>query len=464
MDTEDMPDMGALSDELPHLEEEENEEVGTEVDAVALAESLLQGSQAFDDPNIDVVAGGSPLTNEAERRVETYSIPALEEILENRVPTFIVHKGAQSHARIPEFIGVARQVSQGKIGLGVAIRLPKHRPHRALAFLDGCGEIPLKIADPEIFAIPGSGFPLASVAQYASDYLYGDSIPGSPSAAWVTQVFDAQRSAGATVLLSATGWVSDQRPSTELSNLKAWIMESRGAIGPEESMIVNITLPSTWLSNPTLRALLAGEIVESNEKIWYIRVYWPVVSPRYGQLSDSAILDGYKELAVTAALEDKTIFFPNSGLTGWIGVALGAAGFSSGISWPEQAFAQQRIFGSQPNIPRAPRRERFFDPTVIHMLDRTTHTGMHGIANQITCTCRYCSELNSPPWNHGTSGLHHLIRNAHLTTKLSGSNKRLAALREAKRADTFVSNLSGASALSGAARPVHLKEWIRVLT
>lgn len=381
----------------------------------------------------------------------------LKDMLDGAVPMFVVHRSHRHARHLPELLSVARRRVRGKAGLGVAVRLPRMTPASARTFLDGCSAATMKIADPELFTLDGSDSPSEPYSKAHERYSWAGTIPTAPDPAWARQVLASQRDAGANVFLSASGWVPETNGRTQLAAAMAWVRTSRAEAG-NDPMFVNLTMSHKWLTDTTLRNALKQELVESNESLWWLRFYWPIVDPRYGQLVQAAILDGYKDLATTAALEDKVLVLPNSGLTGWMATVWGAQGFSTGTSWAEQMYGAQRRGGSVKGQPKPPPVELFFDRTVLHSVPYTDHLTMTGEPKHLRCRCRFCQRLGAMTnFDRPTADLHYLLTCAELTASLRGRRPGLEALRQVKAARTFNQALS--PALTGRARPLHLPVW-----
>lgn len=463
--------MPEFDDEFDEFDDEFEDEVepadeADEIDTEALARAVAESESVSDDPNIDTppVPGGSQLPDHAGSPMP--ELPSLSKILRGEVPTFLVHKSHQYTQRHPEVMGVARRVTQGRIGLGAVVRLPRMSPTAAKTFLDSCHHTSIRIADPEVHAIATTGSPAKPITpRHQQHYPWAKAIPTATAPqserdAWIAQVLDAQLSAGGNVLLSPTGWVAATQAHASLQAAMSWVAQTRNVVGADTPMFVNLTLAGEWLKTPPLRKMLLQEIVESNEPLWYIRVRWPIIEPRYGQLTDAAMLDGYKQLALTAALERKVLLLPNSGLTGWMATALGASGFSTGMSWPEQAFADERRFGSQPNQPRPPHAQRYFERSVLHPLLWTDAQNLANVQAHRTCQCRYCLSMRANTHTKELAGGHYLVRAARLLDELGSTNRRLEALRIVRAAQAFVAGLDGtANALPVKWQPRHLASW-----
>ncbi|GAA2735238.1 hypothetical protein GCM10009867_17090 [Pedococcus aerophilus] len=443
-----------------------------DVDTDAMRESSQAGDVVDASEETEIAAGDTATSDDQggaapRRRLTRLSAgppSSLRDMLEGHVPSFLVHRSHFNAEMLPELLTVARRQVAGRAGVGAVIRLSKMRPVKARAYLDLCASATMKVADPEIYALDGSGAPDTYSPATTAHHAWASSVPAAPDPAWIRQVLDAQADAGANVFLSATGWVSDTNGRTALAEAMDWVRATRAQLA-DEDMFVNLTLPSTWLTTKNLRDALKEELVESNEPLWWLRFYWPIVDPRYGQLHTPAILAGYRDLASTAAIEDKVLILPNSGLTGWAATAWGAQGFSTGMSWSEQMYGAQRRGGAVKGRPKPPRVERFFDRTILHSIPHAEHLALRGQPNHLTCGCRFCRRLAATiangTYHQPTADLHYLLECAQLTALLGGRRPGHTALREVRDAQTFIKALP--TALTGNLRPQHLDQWETLL-
>ena len=209
--------------------------------------------------------------------------------------------------------------------------------------------------------------------------------------------------------------------------------------------------------------MLINEIVESNERDWYLRFWWPEVPTRYGQLMDGSLLAGYKILAQECAIEDKHLYLPNTALTGWIGTALGAAGFSTGPAWPEQAFARQKIIAFKRTGPAPAPIPRIFDATVLHTMDHNEFLRIRPLAGHKDYATPFLDEIDSDGHSPELAGLHYVAAAGNLTAKLADNRPNVRAYRRSKRGADFDKGLAITDRLTGINRPLHLPEWMRLL-
>jgi hypothetical protein len=350
-------------------------------------------------------------------------------------------------------------------GLGTAaqIRLPGMSVVGAASFMARVAHVPVRIADPELWRVPSSGWPPAKpLNSNEVKWAYLSPIPPKVSAVWAKSVLDAQRDAGASVLLSTTGWLSEANAAKSLTAAMDWAAESRRQVG-DGPMWVNLTMDSKWLSDTSLRNALIDEIVESAERAWYLRFWWPEVNPRYGQLVDEALLRGYRELATATALEGKRVYLANSGLTGWVATALGAAGFSTGQGWGEQAFAAVRPMGSQKGAKRPPKIPRMFDSTALHTMDFNEYSRLRGMPKHREYSTPYSAEIDAAAHTAERASLHYLLAVGELTVGLNGTRPNFLAYKRTRRGQRFIDGLSPVDQLSGISKPLHLVPWMKLL-
>lgn len=390
---------------------------------------------------------------------------ARQAFIDGTQPLFAIHQSHSWQGFAPALRHVRR--ASPSVTSGVVVSLPKASPANAEKRLQQAADF--RIADPELWLANSSGFPGAETGKpkIATKYRWWASVPTHADATrprWVEKVLESQRHAGANVMLSTTSWVDGANARAGLADAMRWVSESRQQVG-SDPMFVNLAFDGAWLSNPSLRALLLDEIVESDEHLWYLRFYWPKMTVRYGQLTNSPLLDGYAELAAVAADEDKRLVLPNSGLTGWVTTAIGASGFSTGIGWPEQAFTPPIPGGGRKGQPPPPRKKRYFERTILHTVERTTHERLQRRAGHITCSCAYSASLTSgPTWDHNETGYHYLVCAAALTEALAvAPDRRIAARSLVAASQAFVGTLTGAGALLKDDVPRHLPLWHAML-
>lgn len=389
--------------------------------------------------------------------------PTLKRSLSAKVPLLIVTRSHQNAHRLPEVFDHMAAEHGKALGVGAQIRLPGMSEKGAQSFMSEVEHVPVRIADPELWRVPNSGWPSAKALNTTeSKWPYLTPVPAKVSGVWAKSVLDVQRDNGASVLLSATGWLSEANGTKSLASAMDWVTESRRLAG-SDPMWVNLTMDSKWLSDTSLRNALIDEIVESSERAWYLRFWWPEVKPRYGQLVDDSLLRGYRELATATAVEGKRIYLANSGLTGWVATALGASGFSTGQAWGEQAFAATRPMGSQKGAKRPPKIPRIFDSTVLHTMDFNEHSRLRGMPKHREYSTPYSAEIDLHGHTPERASLHYLLAVGELTASLNGTRPNFLAHKRARRGQKFIDGLSPVDQLNGISKPLHLQPWMKLL-
>lgn len=390
--------------------------------------------------------------------------PTPAEVLNGDVPTLIVHRSHAHAGTLPDLITRAAKTVGTKAAIGAATRLTRQPPSTAQGFLHSVRHAAVRIADPEIHTLNGPNqAPHAIPAQnVATWYPWAKEVPATPKKKWVGKVLDAQYEADASVFLSASGWVGTAGV-TELDTAMEWVRKSRKELA-DEQMFVNLTLHYNWLGNNKFREYLLAELVENPEKLWWIRVMWPKLTPtNYTQLRNADVLAGYRELARTAKAEGKVVFLPNSGGTGWLCTALGASGFSTGMSGTERAYEDKP---PQAGGAGNEEKKRYFDRTVLHTTQFPDHQKLVGHTGHLRCTCKYCRALSLGTWDKKDEQLHYLLNVAELTGQLGRDPKirQANALKLVQDAKTFVAGLPATEQLFGESAPNHLGTWETLLT
>jgi hypothetical protein len=382
-------------------------------------------------------------------------------------PILVVHKSHQQYQRLPELL----QILDGEVGdtvtLGASLNLPCQAAHRARQYFDQYPASVLKLADPAVFRHADQlGEPAKKNDQKHYRYMR-EPLPTSPDERWISELLNLQEDAGATALLTPTGVVDDADSGQELATAFDWVRSARQA-DPALPMFVNLTFSRYWLMNPRLRHRLLEELVESQERLWYLRFRWAVVKPPYSQQRNHDLLEGYKELAKVARVEGKVLLLPTSGLTGWLGTAWGASGFGTGMGPAEQGLAEKPAFRI-PAGSRRPRRHRYFERSLLHVVSLATHQSLVGTTDYITCRCPFCEELEAAnadldptTWAHDAAGLHYLVQSGRLLADLTAGAPQAEARKEVERAIDYDATLPPGS-VTGDDRPLHLQVWGQVL-
>jgi hypothetical protein len=212
-----------------------------------------------------------------------------------------------------------------------------------------------------------------------------------------------------------------------------------------------------WLCRPALLDALLTELIEKQQfDIWYIRVQWP--SKPWTQPTGKDLLAGYRRLAQVADDEGRRLLLPQTGLTGWLMLAWGAAGFGTGPFGSNQAFLAPSDFGKQPI-------ERYFERQLLHTVERTARSLLLADPAYGQCLCPYCRPLFSgAAWSHEYAGLHYLFNAGTLTAGVAPATAGRrgthgAVGRKVRAAQRFAAG----KALTGNSDPAHLRAWDQLL-
>jgi hypothetical protein len=398
---------------------------------------------------------------------------ALASILSPGSPLVLLQRSHQHSTFLPYVIADAIRRHRGNVNLGVVAPLPRMSPEGVERFFDGANGAEIRIADPEAFARADSfGNTLAAqrdgkpyVGPSTSRYwrYLSEPVPPGGTAAWVEQVVGEQRRVGANVLLTPGVWADPADADKALDTLRQHTAWAHATCNTTENLVVNITAPAAWLINERLRDKLLNELVDMDDDAFYLRFRWPLLVQPYGQLLDVEILDGYAEVCNVLDENDKALILPNTGLTGWMGLAWGGHGFSTGIGSGERAFADTRVI----KIGRRPRPEptrRTLATPILHVTDVLTAERIERLPNVQACNCPFCKaqrQLPSGQFDKGLAGAHYLRSVIDLVADISRHprGRRVAARRIVRDARAVVANSSSAVPLTDNNDPRHLPLW-----
>lgn len=373
-------------------------------------------------------------------------------------PVFLLHRsyraGADFNMLANEVVSVAGNAAE----LGVVASLVYQGPTETRRILRAAHGYSIKIADHELHHHSAhGGTPSPSNLRQAT-YL-STTIPTSPDRGYIDTILNAQRNAGANVLLTPTGRVSEANGEQTLRAAMRWVTATR-ATAPAEPLLVSLTLEHSWLADPQLREVLLNEVVDSREPNWYIRVRWAASRHTAGQLAERNLLEGYKHLSQVMESENKLLLLPQTGLAGWLMGAFGARGFSVGTGGPQQAYANPVVI-RRAGTPRPPIR-RYFEPSLLHTIQADTRDRLAAQSGYGECTCTYCDGLvrgiirSQNLWSPRAT--HHMVVSlAKLQSSPAPSGRRAEVRRvvtAARAADAGVN-----PPLRGDDRPLHLSVW-----
>ena len=283
-------------------------------------------------------------------------------------------------------------------------------------------------------------------------HLPGGAVP-------VADLLDMQRERGANLLLTS-GRALDQSEARDSAAAACDEGDDAlAALKPGERLALNLTVSAEWLCRPALLNTLLTELIEKQQfDTWYIRVQWP--SKPWTQPTDENLLAGYRKLAQVADDEDRRILLPQTGLTGWLMLAWGAAGFGTGPFGSNQAFLEPSACGKPAartvlRAAAAPFRGAHRPPPD-HQRPAVLPVHMPVLPALLAGT--------AAAWSHKYAGLHYQYSAGLLTARTApaaaGRCGPHGAVGKAVRA---AARFADGKALTGNSVPSHLRTWDRLL-
>ncbi|MGW3566422.1 hypothetical protein ACWDSL_21535 [Streptomyces sp. NPDC000941] len=375
-------------------------------------------------------------------------------------PIYLVWRGGRYYKYIPRVL-VGLHASYGdSLALGIIANIPSANAQSHRSFFNLSPVSALRIADPQCYLLDTEVLRLSKEPIKARGYKYAPYLADSEAPDWVQRVLNAQRAAGANLLLTPGRALDPDDPQRSLDRACEQGDDVLSRLGRGERTALNLTLPSRWLSSTALRNRLLDQIMDQDQfDTLYVRVQW-AQGKAFIPPENPELLAGIKKLANLCADEERCLLLPQTGLTGWYALAHGAAGFGLGVSGTDQAFAEY-VFraGAKGAI------ERYFEKQLLHTPDRSTHNVLARTPGYLRCSCPYCPALfANEPWSHELSALHHLHSMGELTAKVqrdSVRNGRHAAVRRiVAAAQRFATGLPPVSAEQA---PKHLDAWGQAL-
>ncbi|MFE9328537.1 hypothetical protein ACIHDR_47190 [Nocardia sp. NPDC052278] len=385
----------------------------------------------------------------------TTALPSLDEALSGKSPLMIVHCPHHHRGSIPRLLASVVGASDSLLAIAAAVLLPSAAQPAHAQWLDSCQAASIRIADPACYLRDADLLKVKTINTYAPKrvpYLLRDELD-------IAEVLDAQRAVGANLLLSSGQALDPADAESSLDIAFEQADDALAQLGPAERLALNLTISQQWLANPILRdALLARLIDQDQFDVWYIRVQWPSSLPTFHQPVDRKLLDGYKRLAQLASDEDRVLLLPQTGLTGWLQLGFGATGFGASLAGAGHAFREESRGGSG----YVERVQRYFEPLLLHTVERSAHAVVSADEQYTQCTCPYCPLLwSKPDWDHQLAELHHLYWMGRLAAiEVTTGRSRPAAVRRTARA---AQKAAAGLPLVGPNVPRHLPVWDQIL-
>jgi len=437
-----------------------------DLDASDLDEDLDEGFDPAEDDEQGQLTFS--LDDDADEEEDTISAA-----LAPGTPLVLFQRSHQHSTYLPTVFSDGIHKHSGRVSIGVVAPLPRMTPEGIRRFFSKVEHVPVRIADPEAFARLDSFGDTLSVQRGGKPYIgpstskhwsyITDELPLGGTSAWVEQVVETQRSVGASVILTPGVWADSADSIRSLNTIRQHARWTHEACDEDEKVIVNITAPSSWLSTPSLRDRLLDELVDMDDNTFYLRLRWPLLAQPYGQPLDAKILDGYAEICNVLDENDKALILPNTGITGWVALAWGAHGFSTGVGTGERAFADTRVIRIKNRPRREPTRRTFVTP-ILHVTDVPTADRFNALPEVEECHCKFCRALRELPrgqFNKDLAGGHYLKNALDLTAEVTrhARGRRVAARQIVRDARGLVEAAKDRVPLVDNNNPRHLQLW-----
>lgn len=388
---------------------------------------------------------------------EAAPLPGRDEALDGTLPLFIVHRTCHYWRALPRLLAQLHAAAGANVALGVASSLPTATEQSHAGFNSACGAAAVRLVDPHGYLTDPQDVRVKAPSDRSKRW--APYLDGGPVTAG--ELLNMQRDRGANLLLTS-GRALD--PAGAQGSLDAACAEGDDALAvlkPGERLALNLTMTAGWLARPVLRDALLAQLVDQEQfDTWYVRVQWPGSVRAYAQPAGTELLAGYRQLAQVAAEEERRLLLPQTGLTGWLMLAFGAAGFGTGLTGSYQAFGEP-VGGGGTN----PRIERYFERQLLHTVERTTQPLLQRDPAYTKCLCPYCRPLFSgAAWSHQYAGLHYLFSAGTLTAQVApaaaGRRGTHGAISQKVRA---ARKFAEGKALAGNSDPAHLPAWGQLL-
>ena len=406
-----------------------------------------RGSRRRGRPGSEVQAPGDPRP------------PSPAGALDGGRPLLIVHKPHQHHDQVPQLLAQLQADTAGNLALGVSSWLPGADASAHRSYNSSCEAAEIRIADPRGYLADGQDLRVKTVTDEAAKrapYLRDSAFP-------VASLLDTQRACGANLLLTSGRALNPSDAPGSLAAARAEWDEALSVLKPGERMAVNLTVSAEWLRQPQLLDDLLAELIENLEfTVWHVRVQWPPPAKSWHQPADGKLLTGYRTLAQTAHDEGRRLLLPQTGLTGWLALAWGAAGYGTGTFGSIQAFFEESDSGGG----GGKQVERYFEQQILHFAERTSRQVLKNDPAYRECACPYCVPLlTGASWSHKDAGLHYLHSAGTLTAEVAppGAARRLVRNAVADKVRAAVGFADG-KPLTGHGAPGHLSTWDQALS
>lgn len=248
--------------------------------------------------------------------------------------------------------------------------------------------------------------------------------------------------------LTPTNWQEGVRALT--SSLEA-MRDKGGSI----DIMLELLLDKDLVANEETLEEVLGWLLPQEIHSIAARVQWPTPAS-YTELDDADVLRGCMSLVDMCKASDVEVYFPNTGLTGLLLTAYGAAGFGTGLtdslqSWREKPF-YRRTKGS------STRKARWFSSPLLSWIDADVQqTLVDTIRGYKACNLPCCTDggLKRPE-------RHYIWSITRLADRVCGADDPIANLRDRTARALQLWGRLGAVP-SKAVVPEHLAIWAGIL-
>ncbi len=438
------------------LFDDDGDESADAVEGSGRAAARLPGGSGYlivDGPGAGSITGsgaGSDIR-------EAAPLPGRDEALDGTLPLFIIHRTCHYWRALPRLLAQLHAAAGANLALGVASSLPTAAEQSHADFNSSCRAAAVRLVDPQGYLTGPQDIRIAEPSDRSKRW--APYLDGGPVTAG--DLLNMQRDRGANLLLTS-GRALD--PADAQRSLDAACAEGDDALAvlkPGERLALNVTVSAAWLARPVLLDALLAQLVDQEQfDTWYVRVQWPGSVRAYSQPAGTKLLTGYRQLAQVAADEERRLMLPQTGLTGWLMLAFGAAGFGTGLTGSYQAFGEPVGGGGS-----KPRIERYFERQLLHTVESTARPLLQRDPGYAPCRCPYCPPLFSgAAWSHQYAGLHYLFNVGTLTAQVApAAGGRRGTHRAVGRKVRAARRFAAGKALTGNSAPAHLSAWDQLL-
>jgi len=258
----EIPDPAELEDEI---EGEYYEELAQELDSSEtepVAARLQDGSLL-----IVQGPGAGTLTESPTVRIqETALVSERDTALNGNRPLLIVHRPYQNAGPVTRLLADVQRAYGGDIALGVSAPLAQISQTQHETWNGDCVGAAVKIADPRGYLLDGHLLRLGRSPISPRGFKFARYLADPRSETWVSNVLDAQRQAGANLLLTPGRALDVTAAQASLDQLCREGDDALAALESGERLALNTTISATWLAQPATRDALFAPLHSSSTR------------------------------------------------------------------------------------------------------------------------------------------------------------------------------------------------------